>query len=516
MDQPPALTRAARTDDTAFFGHPRGLSTLFFTEMWERFSYYGMRAILVLYMIAKPEAGGLGYSDKLGGLVYGMYAGMVYVLALPGGWIADRFIGQRRAVLVGGVLIMAGHICLAVPLAPTFFIGLILVALGTGFLKPNVAAIVGQIYKSEDERRDSAFSIYYMGINVGALAGPLIVDFLAEHPIFRDWLAKLGIPQESAWHFGFAAAAVGMFFGLVQFYFGSRRLGEAGLRPTEPKDATEAAQNRRNLIYIIAGIFGFPALVGALGAAGVIELTQDRVNYGSLVVLLAVAAGFFVAMFTRAKWTSEERRRIVAVLALFVGATFFFSVYEQAGSTFTVFAERSTINRVFGYAFPPGWWQSLNSLFIVFLLGPGFAALWKWLGRRHKDPPWPVKFGLGLILVAAGCLIMLPAAHTAASGGKAGPGFLFTLYFIHTCGEMCLSPVGLSATSTVAPKQIQGLAMGVFYMGIGLGNYLSGMYLGWTEALPLAKLFVVMALPPIAAGIIFFALVRPLRRYSQS
>ena len=483
--------------------------------MWERFSYYGMRAILVLYMTSAPDAGGLGYSDKLGGLVYGLYTGLVYVLALPGGWIADRFIGQRRAVVWGGVCIMTGHILLALPFSPTFFIGLIFVAIGTGFLKPNVSTIVGQLYKDEDARRDAGFSIYYMGINLGAWLGPLVVGFLAQDDLFRGWLASLGIAKESAWHFGFAAAAVGMFFGLIQYFLGNPYLKDAGKLPTPPRDAAEAAKNRRLLVYIVGGVLGFPAFVGLLGVTGVVELTQDRVNYGSLVVLLLVATGFFVAMFTTAKWTPEERRRIVAILALFIGAVFFFSVFEQAGSTFTVFADRSTDNRVLGHAFPSSWWQSVNSIFII-ALAPVFGAIWTFLGRRKKDPPWPLKFGMGLILVAVGCLVMLPAARIALGGGKAGPQFLLLLYFFHTCGELCLSPVGLSSTSKVAPKQIAGLAMGVFFMGIGIGNYMSGMYLGWTEALPLATLFVVMAIPPVVGGLVFFALIRPLRRASES
>jgi POT family proton-dependent oligopeptide transporter len=495
------LTPAAKTDDTAFFGHPRGLSTLFFTEMWERFSYYGMRAILILYMTAAPEAGGLGFSDKKGGLIYGLYTGSVYVLSLLGGWIADRFTGQRKAVLWGGIGIMIGHMCLAVPARPTFYLGLVIIAIATGLLKPNISTIVGQLYPPEDQRRDAGFTIYYMGINIGAGIAPYVIGFLGQSETFRGWLASAGITPESAWHFGFGAAAVGMFFGVVQYVAGDRKLKDAGRQPTPPRDRAEA-------------LVGLPLLVWLLGASGVVELTVDRVTYGTLVVLLLVATGFFVAMFTIAKWTPAERRRIVAILALFFGATFFFSVFEQAGSTFNLFAERSTDNSVLGMSFPSSYWQGVNSFFIL-ALAPVFAALWTFLARRGQNPSWPVKFGLGLVLVAIGCFIMVPAATTAVAGGKAGPGFLVALYFLHTCAELCLSPVGLSATTRVTPRQIAGLAMGVWFMGTGLGNYLSGMYAGWTESLPLTKLFIVMGIPPVAAGLIFVGLVRPLRRMSE-
>jgi POT family proton-dependent oligopeptide transporter len=513
MSKQSPLQPATPSDDTAFFGHPRGLSTLFFTEMWERLSYYGMRAILILYMTAAPAAGGLGFGDKEGGLIYGIYTGSVYVLSLLGGWIADRFTGQRRAVLWGGIGIMIGHICLAVPATSTFYLGLVIIALGTGLLKPNISTIVGQLYAPEDDRRDAGFSIYYMGINIGAGVAPYVIGFLAQSETFRGWLGQAGIAPEVAWHFGFGAAAVGMFFGVVQYVAGGRRLRDAGLHPTPPRDAEEAARNRRYLLLFIGLLVGLPAVVAFLGKTGVVELTTDRVSYGTLVVLLLVAVGFFVAMFTVARWTPAERRRIVAILALFFGAAFFFSVFEQAGSTFNLFADRSTENSVFGWTFPSSYWQGVNSAFII-LFAPLFAGIWTFLAHRHKNPSWPVKFALGLVLVAVGCLVMIPAAHTVEGGGKAGPSYLLMLYFFHTCAELCLSPVGLSSTTKVAPKQIAGLAMGVWFMGTGIGNYLSGMYAGWTESLPLPRLFLTMAIPPLVAGVIFFLLAPALRRAS--
>src|SRR5688572_16811432 len=257
------------SQDTAFFGHPRGLSTLFFTEMWERFSYYGMRAVLVLFMTAPLAVGGLGFSDSRAGLVYGMYVGVVYILSLPGGWIADRFLGQRRAVLHGGVLIMIGHIFLAIPSIGTFYAGLAFIALGTGLLKPNISTMVGQLYTPEDKRRDSGFAIYYMGINIGALGGTFLVGFLGQSATFRGILTDIGISPKTAWHFGFGAAAVGMALGLVQYMIGDRHLKDAGLHPVPPESPQAAARNRQILIAILASLVAIPALVAGLHLLGV-------------------------------------------------------------------------------------------------------------------------------------------------------------------------------------------------------------------------------------------------------
>jgi POT family proton-dependent oligopeptide transporter len=501
----------ATGEDTAFFGHPRGLSTLFFTEMWERFSYYGMRAILILYMTAAVSAGGLGYSDSQGGLVYGLYVGIVYLLSLPGGWIADRFLGQRKAVFYGGIGIMFGHICLAIPLKETFFAGLVIICLGTGLLKPNVSTIVGQLYTPEDKRRDAGFSLYYMGINLGAFLGPLVCGFLAESETFRAWLKSAGITPHQAWHFGFGAAAVGMFFGVIQYVLGNRRLREAGLHPVPPADATEAARNRRLLRIIILGLIGLPVLIAGIGATGILELTRTRITYGVLVLLLLISTGLFVAMFTMAKWTPDERKRIVALVLLFFGAASFFFVFEQAGSTFNLFAQRNTENAIFGISFPASYLQSANAIMII-VFAPIFAVLWTALARRGTNPAWPLKFGVGMVLVAVGCLIMLPAATSAQAGVKSGPGWLLLLYLFHTFAELCISPVGLSATTKVAPTRIAGLAMGIWFAGTGVGNYMSGVAAGWTEDLSLPALFAVISAPPLLAGLIFFALVRPMRR----
>jgi POT family proton-dependent oligopeptide transporter len=436
------------------------------------------------------------------------------MLGLPGGWIADRFIGQRKAVFWGGVLIMLGHLCLAVPILATFYGGLVLIALGTGLLKPNVSTIVGQLYSPDDERRDAGFSLYYMGINIGAGTAPLVIGTFAQSETFRGWLQKAGIDPNMCWHFGFGAAAIGMFFGLLQYVRGGKRLGEAGLRPTPPKDEVESTKNRRMLKWILGALVGVPAIYGLIAVTGVITLTEDRVQYSVMGLVFLIAAGFFYVMFTVAKWTPEERRRIYAILALFFGAIFFFSIFDQAGSTFNVFAFKYSQNTLFGWSFPSSYWQVVNSGFII-ALAPVFAAIWTYLARRQRDPSWPIKFGVGLILVAVGCLVMVPAGQVAEAGGKASDGYLLSLYFFHTCAELCLSPVGLSSMSRVAPRRIAGLALGVWFMGTGIGDYLTGVYAGMTEDLPLPRLFITMAIPAILAGILFFVLARPLRRMSR-
>ncbi len=498
--------------DTAFFGHPSGLSTLFFTEMWERFSYYGMRAILILFMVRPVSEGALGFSDSKAGLIYGLYTGIVYVLSLPGGWIADRFLGQRKAVFYGGVGIMFGHLSLAIPRIETFYLGLVLIALGTGLLKPNISTIVGQLYTAEDKRRDSGFAIYYMGINIGATTGQLVVGpLLAQSETFKDFLKSVGLPPEMAWHFAFGAAALGMFLGLVQYVVGGRRLGKAGLVPTPAESPDVAAKNRRLLLVIIAALLGVPALVAGLVAMG-IPINADHIRFGTLGLLLALGGGLFLAMFMIGKWTPDERKRLWVILLLFFGAIFFFAVFEQAGSTFNLFADRYTDNQIFGWKFGSTTYQMVNSIFVI-ALSPVFAWLWLRLERRPHLSAGPTrKFGMGLLLLGTGCLAMLPAAQIAGAGGKAGPGWLINLYFLHTCAELCLSPVGLSWTTRLAPPRIAGLAMGIWFTGTAIGNYLAGISAGLTESLTLVQSFLLSGIAPIGAGVVFFLLVKPVRR----
>jgi POT family proton-dependent oligopeptide transporter len=376
--------------DRSFFGHPRGLSTLFFTEMWERFSYYGMRALLLLYMTADVSAGGLGFSAADGGAIYGLYTSMVYMMALPGGWIADRLIGQRRAVLYGGILIAAGEFSLALPSMTMFYAGLFFIMCGTGLLKGNVSVIVGQLYTPEDGRRDSAFSIFYMGINLGAFIAPLVCGYLG---------------QNIAWRLGFAAAGVGMLLGLVQYLASGRYLGEAGKYPTKAESPEAAAALRRTSVLVGGGLVALVALLAGGIYTGVLPITAVQVADAGGVFLLVVTLAFFGWLFFVAKWTPEERKRLYIMAVLFAAAALFWSVFEQAGSTLNLFADRNTNNVVLGYEFPSTWYQSLNSLFI-FALAPVFAWMWLRLGEAKREPSRPAKFAVGLIFAGLGFAIL--------------------------------------------------------------------------------------------------------------
>ena len=493
--------------DTRFFGHPRGLSTLFFTEMWERFSYYGMRALLILFMTASVATGGLGFDTAKAGAIYGTYVALAYLTSLPGGWIADRFLGQRRSTLYGGVVIMLGHMSLAIPSRVTFYLGLLLVVTGTGLLKPNVSTMVGELYGRDDERRDAGFSIFYMGINLGAFTAPLLCGWLAQSGQFRGILASFGISPATSWHWGFAMAAVGMFFGLVQYLAGWKYLGEAGMYPVKPESSESYARQRRQLTIGLAVVGVVIALLAAGAATGM--ATAEGVANGVGVFLLVTTVLFFVWLFTVAKWTREERNRLVVVLVLFLAASVFWSVFEQAGSTLNLFADRDTRTEAFGYDFPPSWFQSLNSLFLI-LLAPVFAWIWIKLGK--KDPTSPTKFTLGLVFVAAGFAILVFAAKQAEQGVLVSPLWLTATYLLHTIGELCLSPVGLSAMTRLAPARIAGLTMGVWFLATSVGNYLGGRVGGLYESFSLPGLFGAVAIFALGAGLLLALLIRPIRR----
>jgi POT family proton-dependent oligopeptide transporter len=495
--------------DTRFFGHPRGLSTLFFTEMWERFSYYGMRALLILFMTAPVAAGGLGFDTAKAGPIYALYVSSVYLLSLPGGWLADRVLGLRRAVFVGGTVIMSGHICLAIPSMTTFYLGLVLIAVGTGLLKPNVSALVGTLYAPEDVRRDAGYSIYYMGINTGALVAPIVTGWLAQGETFRRVLDATGIGAQTSWHWGFAAAAVGMFLGLVQYRLGGRHLSPEWLRPVRPSDPVAAARIDRQVRIAGLATLGLVLVGAALVVSGAVTLDAEWISRHFKWVLLAVTAAFFAWLFLKGEWTREERKRLVVITVLFVAATVFWMAYEQAGSTLNLFAERSTNNVVFGHGFPASWYQSLPPLFII-LFAPLFAALWVRLGNRN--PSSPAKFAMGLFLLGLAFAVMIGAASAAAGGARVSPLWLFVSYLLQVLGELCLSPVGLSAMSKLAPARVAGLVMGVWFLAAAVGNYLAGMAASVYETMPLPTLFTLVTVIAFGTALVLALLVRPIRR----
>lgn len=483
---PPAM--AERT----FFGHPRGLATLFFTEMWERFSYYGMRALLILYMTAAAADGGLGFDTAKAGSIYGLYTGFVYLMALPGGWIADRVFGTRRAVLYGGAIIAAGHFSMAVDTLATFYLGLVLIVIGTGLLKPNVSAMVGDLYPEGGARRDAGFSIFYMGINIGAFSAPLLVGWLGENV---------------DWHLGFGAAGVGMVLGLVQYVAGGKHLGAAGRFTGTAQDRARGMRLLLAAVLAGAGIFAVLAYLARTGAAGVsAEGLADAAGY----FIAGIAGFYFLYVFLFGGLNAAETKRMLTIVALFLAAAVFWSGFEQAGSSLNLVAERLTDRNVFGREMPASWLQAVNPLFII-ALAPVFGSLWVRLAARGKEPSIPAKFSLGLVLLGTGFLVMVWATMLAAGGEQVSPMWLVLTYFLHTSGELCLSPVGLSAMTKLAPPRMVGQMMGVWFMATSLGNLMAGQVATYFEALPLPNLFGAVTLTAVGAGVILALFIRPIR-----
>ena len=481
------------SQDRSFFGHPRGLSTLFFTEMWERFSYYGMRALLLLYMTAPLAQGGLGFDAAQGGAIYGLYTSMVYMATLPGGWIADRLIGPRRAVLYGGLLIAAGHFSMASAAMSMFYLGLFLIVIGTGLLKGNVSVIVGKLYSADDNRRDAGFSIFYMGINLGAFIAPIVCGYLG---------------QEINWHLGFGAAGVGMTLGVIQYVLGGRKLGDAGQLPA-PGTPEQVAKWRRQAQLAAGVLLALVLIVGVGGYTGLVPISATQVADAAGVLLLVVTLGFFGWMYSSSEWTAEERKRLYVIGVLFLAASLFWSVFEQAGSTLNLFADRNTYNNFFGFDFPSSWFQSMNSLFLI-VFAPIMAWVWVRMSAARKEPSAPMKFAWGLVFVGLGFVILIPPAQ--ASGQLASPMWLTATYFLHTIGELFLSPVGLSAMTVLAPARIGGLMMGIWFLATSVGNFIGGRVAGLYESFALPSLFGAVGGFAIAAGVVLMIAAPAMRK----
>ena len=441
--------------EKSFFGHPLGLRTLFFTELWERMSYYGMRGLLVLYMtIGVVGNPGLGWSNIEANAIYGIYAGMVYFLALPGGWLADNLLGYQKAVLYGALIIMFGHFTLAIPLEQTFILGLALVAIGTGLLKPNISSIVGQLYADNDERRDSGFTVFYMSINIGSMLGFAVCGYLGE---------RIG------WHWGFGAAGIGMLLGVLQFIFFKDNLGEAGLYPNS------MSQERRQSLkfWTISTILFFLVIVltGMLGIWNVDPVFFAERFRDFLVVISFVYFGY---LFFFAGLTSNEKKNVLMLLLLFVGAAAFWSGFDQSAGSLSIFT-RDYVNLTFGsFQAPVSWTQFLNPLFVV-MFAPFFAYLWIYLGKRNLNPNTPIKFAIGLIFMGLGFIVMLYAVEYALISAPVGVQWLLLTYLLHTFGELVLSPVGLSAFSRYSPKKYLGQMMGLWFLASSLGGVLAGL-----------------------------------------
>ena len=527
---------------------PSGLITLFMTEFWERFSYYGMRAFLLYYIIAEAGKGGLGLSNQRGTAIVGSYGMFVYLLAIPGGFVADRFLGAWLAVLTGGVMIAMGHFSLAFHSVPFFYAGLALIAVGTGFLKPNVSTMVGGLYGENDPRRDAGFSLFYMGINSGAFVGPLIAGYLAQGEAFKNFLANHGFNPDNSWHWGFGAACVGMTLGLVQYVANSKRLREVGARPArlpliEPASITAAAsagpaQAKPNVTDLgiddeqsrAAGAPRGVSEVGRTPGGGSTPGRQAAVLLTALLVLGGIPlfgygvwlgdalmqVGGILLMSIGAVWGFALSRRVlqrqdwmrVGVIAiLFIFSWLFWTGYEQAATSFSLFAEKLTRNQIFGFDFPASWFQSVPALFVI-ILAPVFSFVWLKLGKY--EPSSPAKFCYGLFFLGLSFLLLVPASNLSASG-RVSPMWLVGVYFIQTVGELCLSPVGLSTVTKLAHVKIVGIMMGVWFLSISLGDKMAGYLAGFFDATrtdKLAQLFGYFGLFVLGATLIL-AIITP-------
>jgi POT family proton-dependent oligopeptide transporter len=529
---PPATGAAATSydrppnqamDDRRFLGHPRGLGLLFLVEMWERFSYYGMRALLVLYLV-----NAMRWDSARASLLYGAYTGSVYLTPLLGGWLADRFLGTRRSLVIGSVIIALGHFLLAFGPSPVatsadtpgtaamlpFYLGLVCVVIGTGFFKPNVSTMVGQLYNPGDDRRDAGFTIFYMGINTGAFIAPFICGWLGE---------RVG------WDYGFSAAGIGMLLGLALYlYYRDKVMPGIGLAPAGGADshvaraedepvarAAEAAVAPQRADRTGNAIMH--AIIGAVIAGGLALFGAhwhvDLANVLGIFMAAAAGAVFAVGVFgTR----GDERKRMIALFIVVTFGAVFWLAFEQAGSSLTLFADKNTDRTLGSFLVPASWFQSIQPLAII-LLAPVMAWLWRALGRRHREPSTSLKMVAGLALVGAGFLFLVVAGGPADRGVLVSPMFLVSAYLLHTVGELCLSPVGLSYVTKVAPARFGSLMMGVWFLSIAAANYLGGFLASMMHEVPsLTKFFMIPVATSFGAAILMLAMVPLLKRLTAS
>ena len=439
-----------------FFGHPIGLRTLFLTEMWERMSYYGMRALLVLYMTGAATGfnPGLGWSQVESQAIYGIYSGMVYFMVVPGGWIADNILGHQKAVLIGALIIALGHFTLAIPFEQTFFLGLIFVVLGTGLLKGNISTIVGQLYEGQDDKRDSGYTIFYMSINIGSTLGFLICSWLGE---------KIG------WHWGFGAAGIGMTFGVIQYIKHRNLLGDAGMHPNEMSDE----RRKKYTNYLKVSLIGMFSVIGA-GLLGFFVI-DPRFFAEQFAYFLTIIAGlYFLYLFIFAGLNAKERKNLILLFLLFIGAAAFWSGFDQSAGSLNIFARDYTNLAILGYEIPVGWLQFANPVIVV-LFAPIFAGIWAQLARRNLDPSLPLKFAIGLLFMALSFFVMIIAVKIALESSPVGMQWLLLTYLLQTWGELALSPIGLSAFSRYGPKRYMGQMFGLWFLASAIGGVLAGL-----------------------------------------
>jgi POT family proton-dependent oligopeptide transporter len=482
----------------SFFGHPRGLATLFFTEMWERFTYYGMRAVLVLFLVGAVSSGGFGIDDKTAAAIYGLYTAGVYLAALPGGWIADRLIGARRAVFIGGGLIALGNAMLAASTAPRgFYLGLLVIVLGVGLLKPNVSVMVADLYPEGGARLDAGFTVFYMGINLGATLGPVVTG---------EAQSLIG-PRA-----GFGVAAVFMAAGVLQYYLTQHHLGTAGQFVAPAKVGSDGVSRKLwRKLWIALGVSSLAVAALSFGWVPLNPLTLAR---ASTVVIAATAVLYFAYLFIAGNLSAEEKRRALVIVVLFFGSALFWLGYEQAGSSLNLFAERYTDRALGFFVIPASWFQSLDAAFVI-AFAPLLAWVWIALARRHLKPSAPASFAIGVILMGSGFAVMAVAASIVAHGSKVLPYWLIATYLLHTLGELCLSPVGLSYTTKLSPKRLVGQMMGMWFLSLSLGNLAAGLIAGQFDANNVAAMpgqYMHIVYFTVGLGAVLLALSRPVKK----
>ena len=415
-----------------------------------------MRALLVLYMTGAVTGfnPGLGWSQVESQAIYGIYSGMVYFMVVPGGWIADNILGHQKAVLIGALIIALGHFTLAIPIEQTFFLGLIFVVLGTGLLKGNISTIVGQLYEGQDDKRDSGYTIFYMSINIGSTLGFLICSYLGE---------KIG------WHWGFGAAGIGMTFGVIQYIKHRHLLGDAGMHPNEmPDDKRKKLTN-----YLKISLVGMFMVIGA-GLFGFFTI-DPRFFAEQFAYFLTIIAGlYFVYLFLFAGLNAAERKNLILLFLLFIGAAAFWSGFDQSAGSLNIFARDYTDLSIAGYEIPVGWLQFANPVIVV-LFAPIFAGIWAQLARKNLDPSLPIKFAIGLLFMALSFIVMIVAVKIAIESSPVGMQWLLLTYLFQTWGELALSPIGLSAFSRYGPKRYMGQMFGLWFLASAIGGGLAGL-----------------------------------------
>ncbi|MFC7685975.1 peptide MFS transporter [Ureibacillus sp. GCM10028918] len=468
-----------------FFGHPKGLLTLFFTEFWERFSYYGMRAILILYMYYELHEGGLGLDRGTANSIMALYGSLIYMSGIIGGWFADRIWGTRKTVFYGGILIMIGHIALAFPGGLTaLLISMAFIIIGTGLLKSNVSTIVGDMYAEGDNRRDSGFSIFYMGINMGAFISPLIIGFVGERYNF---------------HLGFGIAAVGMLIGLIVFYVTQKKfLGLAGLEVPNPLKGEEKKKTIRNVVIGIVAVLIIGVILYTTGNLTMAIFSLIITTLGVLIPTI-----FFIVMYRSPKTTKDEKSRVLAYIPLFIAAVMFWAIQEQGATILATYADTRTDLTIGSFEIPVSWFQSLNPLFII-IFAPVFAWLWLKLGSRQ--PSTPKKFAISLFFAGASFLVMMIPATMSGGTELVSPWWLVLSFFLVVVGELLLSPVGLSATTKLAPAAFAAQTMSLWFLTSAAAQAINAQLVRIYEAVTEITYFGTLGGISIVLGIILVVL----------